>query len=277
MAVDEKRGLVFVPTGSAAFDFYGANRVGDNLFANSLIALEAETGKRVWHFQIVKHDVWDRDLPAPPSLVTVMRNGKLIDAVAQITKSGHVFVFERATGKPLFPIEYRAAPASDIEGEVTARMQPLPLKPLPFARQFLTEEMLTRRSPAAHRAVLERFRKVRSGGVFAPPSSEGTVVFPGFDGGGEWGGAAFDPESGLLYVNSNEMAWILRMVERKTPSAGRRPRSVSSALRELPSGRPAAELLPSFRLWWGSRTSTRKGKYPRSFAKEAAECRPSHI
>jgi quinoprotein glucose dehydrogenase len=212
MALDQKRGLVFVPTGSAAFDFYGANRVGDNLFANCLIALKAETGERVWHFQAVKHDVWDRDFPSPPSLVTVRREGKMLDAVAQVTKSGHVYVFERETGRPLFPIEYRKVPASDVDGEVLAPDQPLPLKPPAFARQQLTEDMLTRRTPEAHRSVLEVFRAIRSGAQFTPPSREGTVIFPGFDGGGEWGGAAFDPESGLLYVNSNEMAWILRLV-----------------------------------------------------------------
>jgi quinoprotein glucose dehydrogenase len=135
-----------------------------------------------------------------------------VDAVAQVTKSGHVFVFERETGRPLFPIEYRKVPASDVDGEVLAAQQPLPLKPPPFARQQLTEDMLTRRTPEAHRSVLEIFRAIRSGAQFTPPSREGTVIFPGFDGGGEWGGSAFDPESGLLYVNSNEMAWILRLV-----------------------------------------------------------------
>lgn len=214
MAVDEKRGLVFVPTGSAAFDFYGANRLGDNLFANSLIALKAETGKRVWHFQFVKHDVWDRDLPAAPNLVTIRRNGRTIDAVAQITKSGHVFVFERESGQPVFPIEYRRVPNSDVEGESLAESQPIPTLPPPFARQILTEEMVTKRTAEAHKAVLERLRKLRSAGQFTPPSFEGTIVFPGFDGGGEWGGAAFDPATGLFYVNSNEMAWVLRIVER---------------------------------------------------------------
>ena len=209
ICLDERRGLVFVPTGSAAFDFYGADRVGDDLFANSLIALKAETGERVWHFQMVKHDLWDRDLPTAPSLVTVKRDGRLIDAVAQITKSGHLFVFERDTGKPVFPIEYRKVPPSDVEGEVTAETQPFPLKPPPFARQVFTEEMVTQRTPEAHKAVLEQLRKVRNAGAFVPPSLQGTVVFPGFDGGGEWGGASFDPETGLFYVNSNEMAWIL--------------------------------------------------------------------
>jgi quinoprotein glucose dehydrogenase len=214
MSLDEKRGLVFVPTGSAAFDFYGSNRLGDDLFANSLIALKAATGERVWHFQAVKHDLWDRDFPAPPNLVTVKRDGRLVDAVAQITKAGVVFVFERETGKPLFPIEYREVPRSEVDGEVTAATQPFPVKPPPFARQILTEEMLTRRTPEAHQAVLDQFRKIRSAGQFVPPSFEGTVVFPGFDGAGEWGGAAFDPATGLLNVNANEMAWILRLVDR---------------------------------------------------------------
>jgi len=214
MSLDEKRGLVFVPTGSAAFDFYGANRLGDNLFANSLIALKAATGERVWHFQAVKHDLWDRDFPAPPNLVAVMRDGKLVDAVAQTTKAGVVFVFERETGKPLYPIEYRDVPRSEVDGEVTAPKQAFPLKPPPFARQALTENMLTQRTPEAHQAVLDLFRKVRSAGQFVPPSLEGTVIFPGFDGAAEWGGAAFDPATGLLYVNSNEMPWILRLVER---------------------------------------------------------------
>jgi quinoprotein glucose dehydrogenase len=214
MSVDVARGLVFASTGSAAFDFYGSNRGGDDLFANCVIALRADTGERVWHFQAVKHDLWDRDLPAPPALVTVKRAGRLVDAVAQITKAGVVFVFDRASGEPLFPIEYRAVPASEAPGEVAAKTQPFPLKPPAFARQALTEDVLTDRTPTAHAAALARFRKVRSAGPFVPPSFEGSVVFPGFDGGGEWGGAAFDPATGLLYVNANEMAWVLRLVEK---------------------------------------------------------------
>jgi len=213
MSLDVKRGMVFAPTGSAAFDFYGSNRKGDDLFANTLLALNAETGERIWHFQAVRHDLWDRDFPAPPSLVTVERDGHAVDAVAQITKSGHVFLFERETGKPLFPIEEQAAPASDVEGESAAARQALPTKPPAFARQAFTEDIVTKRTPEAHAAVLAKLRQVRSAGQFVPPSLQGTVVFPGFDGGGEWGGAAFDPESGLLYVNANEMAWILRLVD----------------------------------------------------------------
>ncbi|MBO0862528.1 MAG: PQQ-binding-like beta-propeller repeat protein, partial [Chloracidobacterium sp.] len=220
LVVDQNRGLVFAPTGSAAFDFYGANRRGDDLFANTLLCLDAATGKRVWHFQAVKHDLWDRDFPSAPALVTVKRNGRspaLIDAVAQVTKSGHIFVFERATGKPLFPIENRKVPTSGVDGEETAETQPLPSLPPPFARQLLTEEMLTQRSPEAHQFALERFRKIHSNGQFEPPSLEGTVIFPGFDGGAEWGGPAYDPETGLLYVNANEMAWILRLVVKPNP------------------------------------------------------------
>ena len=213
-SLDMQRGLVFLSTGSAAFDFYGGNRHGDTLFANCILALKAETGERVWHFQTVKHDVWDRDLPAAPSLVTLNRDGHSIDAVAQVTKSGHVFVLERATGAPLFPIENRRVPPSDVEGELLAETQPFPLKPPPFARQTFSEDLVTERTPAAHANVLQRLRQVRSSGQCTPPSLQGTVVFPGFDGGGEWGGGSFDPDTGVFYVNSNEMAWILRLVPR---------------------------------------------------------------
>ena len=212
ISVDENRGLAFLPTGSAAFDFWGGNRQGKNLFANCVLVLEAATGKRVWHYQVVRHDLWDRDLPAAPVLVTVKREGKDVDAVAQITKSGHVFLFDREKGSPLFPIEEVEVPPSDLTGEAAWPTQPVPVKPPPFARQTLTEADVTDRTVSARAAVLERLRKVRTGRPFIPPSTEGTVIFPGFDGGGEWGGAAFDPESRLLYVNGNEMPWILTMV-----------------------------------------------------------------
>jgi len=208
MALDEARGILYAPTGSAAADFYGANRAGDNLYANSLIALDAATGKRTWHFQAVRHDIWDRDFPSQPSLVTVTRGGARVDAVAQTSKQGYVFLFDRATGAPLFPIEEHPFPPSTLEGEVTARTQPLPARPAPFARQRLTEEMLTSRTPEARQAAVEAFRKFRSDGQFVPFAvGKDTIVFPGFDGGAEWGGSAFDPESSLLYVNANEMAW----------------------------------------------------------------------
>ncbi|HTQ61555.1 MAG TPA: PQQ-binding-like beta-propeller repeat protein [Candidatus Solibacter sp.] len=208
MAVDTKRGIVYVPTGSAAFDFYGGDRVGDDLFANCLIALNAETGERIWHFQGVRHDIWDRDFPAAPALVTIHRNGKAIDAVAQTTKQGFVYLFDRASGKPLFPIQYHKYPASDVPGEVAAAEQPLPAKPAPFARQFLSEDMLTNRTPEAHAWALGHFLEFRSEGQFVPFSvGKDTVVFPGFDGGAEWGGPAADPQTAILYVNANEMAW----------------------------------------------------------------------
>jgi quinoprotein glucose dehydrogenase len=214
MAVDVKRGIVYVPTGSTAFDFYGADRLGDNLFADSLIALNAETGQRIWHFQSVKHDLWDRDFPSPPTLVTVKREGKDVDAVAQTTKQGYVYLFDRTTGMPLFPIEYRKYPPSTVAGEIAAAEQPLPTAPAPFARQLLTEDMLTNRTAEAHQWALEHFRKFRNQGQFVPFSvGQDTVVFPGFDGGAEWGGSAFDPETGILYVNANDLAWTGALAE----------------------------------------------------------------
>ncbi len=214
MTVDVKRGIVYVPTGSAAFDFYGGNRVGDDLFANTLLALSADTGKRIWHFQAVRHDIWDRDFPSPPVLITLQREGREVDAVAQPTKQGFVYLFDRAHGQPLFPIEYHQYPASDVPGEVAATEQPLPAKPAPYARQRLTEDLLTNRTPEAHRWALEQFRKMHSGGQFVPLGvGTDTVVFPGFDGGAEWGGSAADPTTGILYVNANEMAWTAALAE----------------------------------------------------------------
>jgi quinoprotein glucose dehydrogenase len=212
MALDEERGLLFVPTGSPTYDYWGGNRHGENLFANTLICLDARTGKRVWHFQIVRHDIWDRDLPAPPNLLTIRRDGKEIPAVAQVTKCGHVFVFHRETGEPLFPIEERAAPSSDLPGEAAWPTQPLPLKPAPFTRQTITYRDLTTRTPAAHRAALEMFARLKPHVPFQPPSREGTLLIPGLDGGAEWGGAAVDP-AGVMYVNASDLAWIIPMME----------------------------------------------------------------
>ena len=214
MAVDSERALLFVPTGSPTYDYWGGNRAGQNLFANSLLCLDARTGQRKWHFQITHHDIWDRDLPAPPNLVTLRRAGKTIPAVAQVTKSGHVFVFHRETGEPVFPIEEIPVPTSDIPGEVTWPTQPLPLKPAPFSRQSVTHADLTTRTPAAHRQALEHFARLRPHVPFQPPSLEGTLMIPGLDGGAEWGGAAVDPE-GILYVNASDMAWVIPIVETK--------------------------------------------------------------
>lgn len=214
-SLDEETGLVYIPLGSPSFDFYGGNRKGQNLFGNCLLALRADNGERVWHYQTIHHDIWDRDLPAPPNLIEVEHEGKKIKAVAQITKHGYVFVFDRKTGEPLFPIEVEEQPvptSGTLPGEEVWPTQPVPIKPAPFARHRFTENEVTNISAAAHKQVLKRFREIRSGRLFIPPSKQGTLVFPGFDGGGEWGGAAYDPKSHLLYVNSNEMPWILTMI-----------------------------------------------------------------
>jgi quinoprotein glucose dehydrogenase len=230
LSLDEKRGIVYAPLGSATFDFYGSNRLGDDLYANSLLALNADTGARIWHYQTVHHDLWDRDLPTPPALVTVMHDGQPTDAAAQITKSGFVYLFNRLTGEPLFPIESRHYPTDTVDGDVAAQSQPLPTKPAPFARQVVTADMLTDRTPAAHDGALTQFKGLRSAGQFVPPSKQGTIIFPGFDGGGEWGGSAFDPETGYLYVNANEMAWVLRIVPKpKLSNAGTAKQLYSSS------------------------------------------------
>ncbi|MCC6991661.1 MAG: pyrroloquinoline quinone-dependent dehydrogenase [Acidobacteria bacterium] len=211
VTVDPALAMVFAATGSASFDFYGTTRQGDNLFADTVLALDARTGKRVWHFQGLKHDIWDWDFPAPPTLVTVQRDGQAVEAVAQVTKFGDTFVLDRRTGASLFPIEDRPVPPSTVDGEFAAATQPRPLAPAPFTRQGLTADMLTTRTPAAHADVLARFRKMRSG-ILVPPSLEGTIVFPGFDVGAEWGGVAFYRSSGLLYVNANEMPWVVKLI-----------------------------------------------------------------
>ena len=213
MALDEEKGLLFVPTGSATADFYGGNRIGANLFANCLIALDAHNGKRIWHFQTVHHDIWDRDLPSTPNLVTVKRDGKPVEAVAQITKTGFVFLFNRDDGTPLFPIEEVAMLPSDIPGESAWPTQPIPTAPPPFVRQRFTSDEVTTISDTSRENALQMLATLRTGGPFVPPSFQGTVIFPGFDGGGEWGGAGWDQESGTLYVNANEMPWILKLFE----------------------------------------------------------------
>ena len=213
ISLDVERGVVYAPTGSASFDFWGGNRTGSNLFANCIIAIDAETGQRLWHYQTVHHDLWDRDLPAPPNLVTVTHNGIKIDAVAQVTKSGYVFLLDRDTGKPLFPVEERPVKKSDLKGEKAWPTQPFPLKPPPFARQHFSEDEITDISPEAHEYVKTIWTTTKTGEQFIPPSTQGTMYFPGFDGGAEWGGASYDSNAGILYVNANEMPWIQHMVE----------------------------------------------------------------
>ena len=224
MALDPRRGIVYVPTGSAVFDFYGADRAGDDLFADTLLALDAKTGKRIWHFQGVHHDIWDRDFPSPPALLTVRHNDRCVDAIAQTTKQGYLYVFDRSTGKPLFPIEERAYPASEVPGEATSPTQPFPTKPEPFTRQMLTQDLLTIRTPEAHQAALKEFAGFRSGGQFVPIGlDQETVVFPCFLGGAEWGGPAVDRRRGVIYVNANEAACVLALTQnRPTASTGER-------------------------------------------------------
>jgi quinoprotein glucose dehydrogenase len=208
MALDQARGIVFVPTGSAVDDFYGADRLGANLYADSLLALDARTGRLLWHFQEVHHDIWDRDFPSAPVLLTVRRGGRRIDAVAQTTKQGVVYLFDRVTGKPLFPVKERPVPPSDVPGEKAWPTQPMPLKPAPFARQTMTEADLTTRTSEAHAAVLKAFRTYNNKGLFTPfRIDQPTIVFPGYDGGAEWGGPAVD-RRGVIYINSSDMPWL---------------------------------------------------------------------
>ncbi|MFT5467828.1 MAG: quinoprotein glucose dehydrogenase [Verrucomicrobiales bacterium] len=215
-SLDEERGIVYVSTKTAEPDFYGGKRHGANLFANTLLALNAETGERVWHFQIVHHDLLDKDLPCPPVLLTVTHEGKKIDAVAQGTKHGLLFVFNRETGEPLWPIEERQVQQSDLVGEKAWPTQPFPTKPAPLMRQFYTEDDASNISPETHQLILDRIRASPNFGPFPAPSLNETVMFPGYDGGMEWGGGAADPD-GIYYVNINEMPWLLQMVETKRP------------------------------------------------------------
>lgn len=220
MSLDERRGIVYIPTGTVSGDFYGGFRKGTNLFGNSLIALDAATGKYLWHYQVVHHDLWDRDLAATPNLVTLHVDGKTIDAVAQITKHGYVFLFDRLTGKPVFPIEERPVPVNGLPGEEPWPTQPVPTLPEPFSRQSFTADDVSDLDAEEHKVLLEKFKQVKYGAMFTPPGKEGSWIFPGFDGGGEWGGSAVDPETGILYVNSSELPWSLTMIDVPRKSGG---------------------------------------------------------
>ena len=210
--VDEARGIVFIPTGTARYDFYGGNRHGANLFANSIVALDAKTGKRIWHFQTVHHDLWDYDLATSPKLLTVKHDGRNVDVVAQASKHGFVFVFERDSGRPLWPIEERPVPQTDVPGEQTSPTQPFPTLPPPFARQSFTERDINPYIPEEARAKFhERFRGYVNKGLFTPPSLQGTVQIPGNSGGANWGLSAIDPVKGTMYVMSKEAPSLLTL------------------------------------------------------------------
>ncbi len=224
ITLDESTGIAYIPTGSASYDFWGGNRLGKNLFANCLIALNAKNGERIWHFQFIHHDLWDRDLPAPPNLVEINRNGNDIKAVTQVTKSGHLFVFDRLTGDPIYPIEEIPVNFSDLDGEKSWPTQPLPTHIPPFARQEFSKDLINDMFPTARamlawtpnqkdkileKTVKEVWETLNSKGQFIPHSEKiKSVTFPGLDGGAEWGGAAYDPNNNWLYVNSNEMPWV---------------------------------------------------------------------
>lgn len=211
MSLDEEKGIVYLPLGSPAFDFYGGNRKGENLFGNCIVALNAKTGERIWHYQLVHHDLWDYDLPAPPTLLTVQKEGKPVDAVAQVTKMGMVFLFDRNTGEPLFPIEERPVPASTLKGEFTWPTQPFPVKPVPFSRQHFSESDITDISDPAHQYIKEKIGNAKTGSIYTAPDTIGVVQFPGTRGGAEWGGASVDVATGILYVNANETPLLIKM------------------------------------------------------------------
>ena len=216
-SLDEEKGIVFAPVGSATSDFYGGKRKGNNLFANCVLALDAATGKRIWHFQTVHHDMWDRDPPTAPVLVTVTKAGKKVEAVVQVTKTGFIFLLDRRSGQPLYPVTEMPVPADTaLPGEQVSATQPVPTFFKPFVRQALLEKDLNRLVPdSSYEDIRGKLARYKTGHIFNPPSRQGTVIFPGFDGGAEWGGPAVDPETGILYVNASEMPWILTMVEAK--------------------------------------------------------------
>ncbi|HRI78894.1 MAG TPA: PQQ-binding-like beta-propeller repeat protein [Cyclobacteriaceae bacterium] len=220
-SLDEKRGMLFAPTGSAVYDFYGGMRKGANLFSNSILALDAATGKYIWHYQTIHHDVWDKDIPTPPCLITLTVEGKKVDAIAQPTKTAFVFVLDRETGKPIFPIEELPVPTdTKLKGEKLWPTQPFPSKPKPFVRQSMTVNDLNNLVPdSSYQDIKKRFLGFRSDHLYAPPSKEGTISFPGLDGGAEWGGSAFDPATGLLYVNANEIPWLITLKEVQAKAA----------------------------------------------------------
>ena len=217
--IDAERGLVFLPVSTPNNDFYGGHRKGDNLFAESIVCLDAKTGKRVWRFQTVHHGVWDYDLPAPPNLVTIEVDGKTIDAVAVVAKTGFTYVFDRETGEPVWPIEERPVPASDVPGERLATTQPIPTKPPPFGRQGFTEDDLVDFTPEIKAKALEAIKDLRLGDIFTPPSLEGTLLMPGVWGAANWGGAAYDPETATLYVKATNWPFVFKVGKPKTGTA----------------------------------------------------------
>lgn len=219
MSVDEERGIVFLPVTTPGYSFYGGTRPGKNLFSNSVVALDAATGERIWHYQLIHHGIWDKDPAAPPVLATVEHDGRRIDAVAQASKRGDLFLLDRETGEPLFEVEEREVPQSDLPGEQTWPTQPFPVKPPPFTRQGYTEDDLPTISDEAYEYARQELEQRKAGHPFTPPSEEGTIMLPGLRGGAHWGGAAFDPTTGYLYINDTEVPWVLQMREADSDSS----------------------------------------------------------
>jgi quinoprotein glucose dehydrogenase len=236
ITVDAERDLVFVPTGSASPDHWGGLRPGDNLYANSLVALRASTGELVWHYQMVHHDLWDYDLATPAALITVTREGWAIPAVAQATKMGYLFILDRETGEPLFPIEERAVPASDVPGEEVSPTQPVPVLPRPLVPQGLRPEEAWGITPLDRESCRRKIEALRSDGIFTPPSLRGSIAYPGFLGGMEWGGTAFDPASGILVTNTNRLATIATLLPAaEVTQSGADPDAKSAVARQTPA------------------------------------------
>ena len=221
ITADPGRDLVFVPTGSPSPDSWGGLRPGDNRYANSIVALRGSTGELVWHFQVVHHDLWDYDLPSPPLLATVQRDGRAVDVVVQTTKMGYVFVFDRDTGEPIFPIEEVPVPASTVPGEVTSPTQPIPTLPRPLVPQGFEPEDAWGLTPLDRGACRARVEELRSEGVFTPPSVQGSIANPGFLGGMEWGGSAFDPDRRILVTNTNRLPMVTTLVPREVADTAR--------------------------------------------------------
>ena len=229
LSLDEKRGILYVPTASAKYNFYGVDRSGANLFADCLLALDARTGKRLWHFQMVHHDIWDYDNATAPKLLSVRHDGKTLDIVAQVTKQGFVFAFNRVTGAPLWPIEERPVPKSDMPGEQTWPTQPFPLKPPPFARQkFTVDDLSPYLSPEDRARYRDQLLSARNEGLFTPPGRRDTVEMPGNNGGANWGGAAVDGAKGMLYVVSKDLPAMLKLETRPQPDQPPAPSEASS-------------------------------------------------
>ena len=225
--LDEERGMVFTGTGSATPDFYGGNRKGNNLFANSVLALDAATGRLIWHYQLVHHDLWDWDIPTHPILTTITKDGKKTDVVVQLTKQGFIFMFNRVTGTPIHPIEEIAVPQTTLAGEKTSLTQPVPTFFKPFVRQTVTENDLLKEGipDSSYQQILKTFRTLKSGNMWNPPSLEGTLQIPGLNGGNEWGGPAVDPVTEIMYVNGNESPWIVRMADINQPEKTKKIRT----------------------------------------------------